>query len=168
VVRLQGVLTRELRVLIAERRTASIRRAHSVEVVAPPPGAQGWALGGPPGVSGTAGRTPVTTCGRPPASMLGCDSQRPHPGDIPVGQVGTSVARFERHAGYEGYSPRDNMLGAETGSETTAHAVLCSRSRARAADSPRCSADREVVGHGLCRRADSFFHVNRTAHDLDC
>lgn len=54
-VRLQGVLMRELRVLIAERRTASIRHAHSVEVVAPPPGAQGWALGGPRAVSGTPG-----------------------------------------------------------------------------------------------------------------
>ena len=57
-VRLQGVLTRDLRVLIAERRTASIRHAHSVEVVAPP-GAQGWALGGPPAVSGTAGEDAV-------------------------------------------------------------------------------------------------------------
>lgn len=38
---------------------------------------------------------------------------------------------------YEGYSRKDNMLGAEMGSETTAHTVLCSCSRAKAADSPQ-------------------------------
>jgi hypothetical protein len=54
VVRLQGVPMRELRMLIAEWRTASIRHAHSVEVEAPP-GAPGWALGGPPAVGGAAG-----------------------------------------------------------------------------------------------------------------
>jgi hypothetical protein len=37
------------------------------------------------------------------------------------------------------------MLGTETGSDTTADTLLCSRSCAKAPDSPRCSADCEGV-----------------------
>jgi hypothetical protein len=55
VVKLQGVPTRELRMLIAERRTASIRHTHSVEVEALEPVVKGWALGGQAAVSGAAG-----------------------------------------------------------------------------------------------------------------
>lgn len=52
---LQGVPTRELRMLIAERRTASIRHAHSVEVEALEPVMKGWALGDQAAVTGAAG-----------------------------------------------------------------------------------------------------------------
>jgi hypothetical protein len=91
-----------------------------------------------------------------------------HPSQV----VTTSVARFESARrlarGYERYSPKENMVGAEMGSETTAYTVLYVRSRAKAANSPRRSADREGVDHRFCCRAGSFFHVNQAAHDLDC
>jgi hypothetical protein len=83
VVPLQGVPTRELRMLIAERRTASIRHAHSVEVEALEPVVKGWALEGQAAVSGAAGED----AGSRPWSVrveVGMRLEKSHPTDASV------------------------------------------------------------------------------------
>jgi hypothetical protein len=96
VVQLQGAPTRELRGPIAERRTASIRHAHSAAAFAmlePVVGA--WALAGHSAVAGAAGEDAGSRLAWPGVDggmrLTETASQR-----RPVTQVATSVARFEK------------------------------------------------------------------------